>query len=118
MLRDTESRKNTHLQVQLTVHVLVNLLGVTVATEKTTKDTLPTNPQSLGGHTGLGGTLALTGSAVATFQLGRLDAAPAGTGMHVHGLLDDETILDQLADVGTCVEEGGEGGVEVSAVNA
>jgi hypothetical protein len=46
--------------VQLTVQVLVDLLGVAVLLEQTTKDASTSHPKHLEGHTGIHGTLSAT----------------------------------------------------------
>jgi len=46
--------------------VLVDLLGLTVLVEETAEHTDAADPNDLGGHTGIGRTLALTSAAVAT----------------------------------------------------
>ena len=63
------------------------------------KDTLAAHPDDGGGHTGLSGTLALTSAGVTTGTLGSELLAVAEKRVHGLGLLDDETILDELADV-------------------
>ncbi len=48
------------LEVELVVEVTVDLLGRAVLAQKTAEDALAAHPDDLGGHTGIGGTLALT----------------------------------------------------------
>lgn len=50
----------TDLQVELMIQVLVNLLGVTVLSEKPSQHAQSAHPQDLGGQTCLTGTPALT----------------------------------------------------------
>jgi hypothetical protein len=50
------------------------------------------------GHTGIGGTLALTEAAVAADPAGEVQLAGARARVHGDGLLDDEAIGDELAD--------------------
>lgn len=50
------------------------------------------------GHTGIGGTLALTGATVATVAAGEVEGTGAGPRVHGDGLLDDEAIGNELAD--------------------
>jgi len=90
------------LHVQVVVHVLVDLAGLAELAEKTTEDTLAAHPDDTGGHTGLGGTLALTSAGVTTSALGSELLAVAEERVHGLGLLDDEAILDELADVLAC----------------
>jgi len=48
------------LQVHVVVHVLVNLLRLTVLAQKAPQDTHPAHPQNLGGEPSLPGTPSLT----------------------------------------------------------
>jgi hypothetical protein len=84
--------------VELVVEVLVDLAGGTVADEETTENTHAAHPEDLAGHTGVLGTLALTQTAVTTDAAGLVQLTGAGAGVHGNGLLDDETIADELAD--------------------
>lgn len=84
--------------VELVVEVLVDLAGGAVLHEKTAQNTKATHPEDLGGHTGIGGTLALTVTTVATDSAGEVQLAGAGARVHGDGLADDEAIGDQLAD--------------------
>ena len=87
------------LHVEDVVKVTVDLAGLTVLAQETTENTLTTHPDDGGGHTGLGGTLTLTGTGVTTSTLGSELLAVTEKRVHGLGLLDDETILDELANV-------------------
>jgi len=50
------------------------------------------------GHTGISGTLALSETAVATDAAGEVQLTRARARVHGDGLLDDEAIVDELAD--------------------
>lgn len=50
------------------------------------------------GHTGIGGTLALTEATVAADTAGEVQLTRARARVHGNGLLDDEAIGDELAD--------------------
>lgn len=50
------------------------------------------------GHTGIGGTLALTEATVAANAAGKVELTRAGARVHGDGLLDDEAIGNELAD--------------------
>jgi hypothetical protein len=84
--------------VQLVVKVLVDLAAGTVLDEKTAEDTQTAHPQNLRRHTGVGSTLSLTVTTVATNTAGEVQLTSAGAGVHGDGLADDEAIGDQLAD--------------------
>jgi len=90
------------LHVQVVVQVPVDLLAVAVLLQQAAQDALALHPHQLGGHAGVCRTLALSESAVAALaaRLGVLAHTVAG--VDHDGLLDDQTILDQLADVLTC----------------
>lgn len=90
--------------VKLVVEVLVDLAGSTVLDEQTTEDTHAAHPEDLRGHTGVGRTLALTDTGVATGGLGLVESTRARAGVHGIGLLDDESVRDQLADGLACRE--------------
>ena len=84
--------------VQLVVEVLVDLAGGTVLDEETAEDTETAHPEDLLGHTSIGGTLALTEASVATVTAGEVELTSTGSRVHGDGLLDDQAILDELAD--------------------
>ena len=88
--------------VELVVEVLVDLAGSTVLDEQTTEDTHAAHPEDLGRHTGVGSTLALTDTGVATSSLGLVESTSARAGVHRVGLLDNKPIGDQLADGLAC----------------
>jgi len=84
--------------VQLMVEVLVDLARRTVLDEQAAEDTHAAHPQNLRGHTGIGGTLALTITGVTASATSILEIT--GSAARVHGirLLDDKSVRDQLAD--------------------
>lgn len=84
--------------VKLVVEVLVDLASGTVADEETTENTHAAHPEEGAGLASLLGTLTLTQAAVTTDTAGQVELAGTGTGVHGHGLADDEAILDELAN--------------------
>ena len=90
------------LHVKLVVHVFVDLLGIPVLGKETTEHTKTAHPDDGGWETCLGGTLPLTGSSVTALALGFELHAHAVARVHLHWLLDDQTILGKLADVEPC----------------
>lgn len=84
--------------VQLVVKVLVDLAAGTVLDQETAENTLATHPEDLLRHTGIGGTLPLSETTVATNSSGKVQLTRAGTRVHGDGLSDDEAIGDELAD--------------------
>jgi outer membrane receptor protein involved in Fe transport len=84
--------------VQLVVQVLVDLAASTVLDEETAEDTQAAHPEDLLGHTGIGGTLALSVAAVAALSAGKIELAGPRSRVHRHGLADDEAIGNELSD--------------------
>ena len=83
------------LEVKLVVHVLVDLLLLSVLGQKSSEDTLASHPQELDGHTGVGGTESLTGTSVSALSSSFGVGSCPGARVHNGGLLDDQTILDE-----------------------
>ena len=100
-----------HLQVP------VDLARLTVLAQQTTEDTHAAHPEDSGGHTGLSGTVTLTGAGVTAETLSRSLLADTETRVGGFGLADDKTILGKLADVLACCRLVG-GVVEVSVCSA
>ncbi len=50
--------------------MLINLPGLSVLAQKSSKDTLATHPDDLGGHAGLSGTFPLSGASVPPLAFG------------------------------------------------
>lgn len=86
------------LHVEVVINVVINLSLLSVLAEKTSENSLSSDPHDLGGHASLSGTSALTGSHMSTLALGFEVQSTASTGVHGHWLLDDQTTLDQLSD--------------------
>jgi len=89
--------------VQLVVHVSVNLLGVAILVEQTTKDASAAHPDNLERQTCVGGTLTLTVSGVTSEGFGVLAFEESSARVNDIRFLDDKPILNQLADVLTRV---------------
>ena len=83
--------------------VLINLARLPVLPQQPTENPLPPHPLDLGGHTGIGGTLPLTGASVATLALGGEEVAGAGARVDGGGLDDNAAVLDELLYVGAGV---------------
>lgn len=84
--------------VELVVQVLVDLSAGTVLDQKTAEDTQAAHPENLLRHTGIGSTLALTVTSVATLSAGKVELASSGARVLGNRLADDETIGDELSD--------------------
>jgi hypothetical protein len=77
----------------------INLLGLAVLLQETTKDTHASHPEEFHGHSRVRCTLALSVATVTTLAASNGVFADAESTVDNDGLLDDETILDQLANV-------------------
>jgi hypothetical protein len=87
------------LEVQLVAEMAVNLLRLAIAAQQATKDAHSLHPEELLRHSGILGTFPLSHASVPALPP-RLCILPhAGPGVHSNGLLDDEAVLDKLADI-------------------
>jgi hypothetical protein len=76
--------------------VLVNLSRLTIFSEQSPKNTLPSHPKDLRWHTGLSCTLPLSHASVTTFALGGKEIEGTSTRVDSCGFDDDTSILDKL----------------------
>ena len=83
--------------------VLVDLASLPVLPQQPTENPLPPHPLDLGGHTGVGGTLPLTGAGVATLALRGEEVPGACAGVDGGGLDDNAAVLDELLYMGARV---------------
>lgn len=91
--------------------MLINLSTLSVLSEQTSQDTLSSHPHDGSGHTRISGTMSLTGTSVTTLSLCGSHFTDTETRVNSLGLSNNQTILEQLSDVGTyinvvVVEEG------------
>lgn len=77
----------------------VDFLRLTVAFQQATKDSHASDPEQLLWHTGVGRTFPLAKAAVTSLTTSLSVFANTGTRVDSHGFLDDQTILDEFADV-------------------
>jgi len=87
------------LDVELVVEMAIDLLVLSVLLQETTQDAHPPHPQLLDGHTGVGRTLALTGTRMTSLSSGQSVLPRPGARVNGLRLLDDQTVLDQATDV-------------------
>ena len=82
------------------------MISSPVSLQESPQNSHPLDPEIL--HTGssIGCSLPLTEPTVTTFSPGLVVSSHPGPGVDSHGLLDDQTILDQLPDVGPGVGVG------------
>ena len=77
------------LQVQFVVKMTIDLFGLTVTSEKSSKNSHAFHPQFFLRHTGILGTLAFTVASVTAFPAGFGVLTNPGTGVDGNGLFDD-----------------------------
>ena len=65
---DHNDISNLALNVELVVEMAIDLLVLSVLLQETTQDAHPPHPQLLDGHTGVGRTLALTGTGMTSLS--------------------------------------------------
>merc|ERR1719420_1019775 len=94
------------LHVEAVVDVVVNLPSLAVLPEEAAKHALPADPEDLGRHASLGRTAALPGARVAPLPARRKILANAGPRVDLHGLANDQAVLDELPDVEAGVRHG------------
>ena len=80
------------------VDVVVDLSLLAILAEESSQNSLSSDPQDLGGHTSLSGSSTLAGAGVSTLPLGQEVQSNSGSRVDSDGLLDDESILDKLAN--------------------
>jgi hypothetical protein len=81
-------------QIELMILVLVDLLGLSVFSEKSSENSLSSHPKNFGGHSGFTGTSSFTGTGVSTSSLFFQVSSGSGARVHNLGLFHDKTILD------------------------
>ena len=89
-------------KVECVIHVLVNLLGLSVSLEESTEHTHAVHPYNPLWHTCIGRSLPLSASSMTSLPACKLVLPAAGPGVYSNRLTDDQTILDQFTDVLTC----------------
>merc|ERR1719284_235441 len=93
-------------QVKFVVQVTVNLLSLPVSLEEPPEDPHPLDPELLLVGPGVGCSLPFTEATVTTLPPGLIVSPHTGPGVDSDGLLDDQTVLYQLPDVGPGVGVG------------
>jgi hypothetical protein len=88
-----------HLHVQIVVEMAIDLLGLAVLLQETTENTHAGHPEEFHWHTSVCCTLALSVATVTALSAGNGVLANAETRVDNDGFLDNQTILDELADV-------------------
>jgi len=91
------------LHVQVVVQVFVDLLSLAVAHQQAAQDTHAPDPDDLLRHTRVGRTLSLARPRVATLAPRLRILAHTRARVHGHRFADDQTVLDELANVLTRV---------------
>lgn len=86
------------LEVEVVVHVLINLAGITVLAQHATEDTHATHPDHTARHTGFTGTTAFADTRVTSLALGLGDLTDTGSRVNLLGFLKDQPVLDKFAN--------------------
>jgi len=86
-------------EVKSVIHLAIDLLLLSIPTEQSTEDAKATHPQDLLGHTGVFGTLSLTGTLMATVALGKGPHLCAGARVSSNIFPHDQSVLDELPDI-------------------
>ena len=81
------------------IEVSVDLLVLSVLLQQPPQDSHTPHPQLLDGHTGVGGTLSLSGSGVTALSASEGVLTRASARMDGLRLFNDQTVLDQTTDV-------------------
>ena len=76
----------------------VNLLGLSVFSEKPSQNSLPPDPKDFGRHSAFHSTSAFTSAAVIAFALGLKVESSTGAGVDYLLSLHDQPVLDEFAD--------------------
>lgn len=79
--------------------MLINLACLSVLSQQPTKDPLTTHPDHARRHPGLSSTLPLSRAGVSALSLCGVGLTDTEAGVHDGGLLDDEAVGIELADV-------------------
>merc|ERR1712112_579794 len=94
------------LEIELVIQVSVDFLRLPVSLEKPPQNSHSLHPQILLTCSGISCSLPLSKATVTSFPPGLLVGSNSGSGMDSNRLLDHETILDQLPDIGSRVSVG------------
>ena len=89
-------------EVESVVHLAINLLLLSVSAEQATENAETAHPEDLLGHTGVSGSLSLTGALMATLALGFGPLLASGARVRCDVLSHDQSVLDQLPNVLAC----------------
>ena len=79
--------------------MLVDLLGLSILAQQSTKHSLSTHPEYFEGGTGILCALAATITGVSSLVLRLNVTLVSGLGVYGVGLAHDEAVLDQLSDI-------------------
>ena len=90
---------NLALDVEFVIQMAIDLLVLSILFEKTAQNSHPPHPQLLDWHTGVGGTLSLSGAGMTALSASEGVLARASARVNGLRLLNDQTILDQTTDV-------------------
>lgn len=83
-------------------HIFVDLLGIPILFQKAAQDARASHPQNGLWHAGIFGSVALTRAGMSAFALSDEAAAHTIAGVDHGRLPDNETVLNQFADIKAC----------------
>lgn len=84
--------------VEFVVQMLVNLAGSSVLGKKSSNNSQSSHPDNLSGHSGISSTLSLTVTSMSTGSSGLVKSSSSSSRVASSGLVDNQTIGDQLSD--------------------
>lgn len=85
--------------VEGVVKSTVDLLGVSITSEKSSEDSLSAHPDEFGGHTGVSGSLSATGTSVTSSTDGGVPSLCSGARVDADLTSHDEVVFLELANV-------------------
>ena len=86
-------------EVEVMVDVSVNLLCLSIFSEKSSKDSLSSHPEDLDRHSSVSGSLSLSHTGVSALSLCLVHSLASGSRVHVDGSLHDKTIVIEFSNV-------------------
>ena len=81
------------------LHILGDLLGLSILPEESSEDSLSPHPHDLDGHSGVLGSLSLSVTVVSSLSSGLMVLLDSESRVHMDLSSHDQSILSQLSDV-------------------
>ena len=86
-------------KVEMMIDAGGDLLGLSILSEKSSKNSLSSHPEDLNWHSCVSGTLSLTETGMSSLSLGLMHSLASGSGVDVDLSLHDETIVIEFSNV-------------------